>query len=257
MSSNFIVATLDLNHYNLLRMKKILTDKIINSAIFTLSGSMLYAGLLVFFYLTKISPQDFITNFYKLTNMNIFMLSSFKGINPMVIVYTVFFAVLLLSFLLGGLFKRKLTLKRTHIVKVCLLSFFMLFSMFQFSLTLMREKTIIDTYKDKTVKEKKELLFGLPYIFASLCKDLLPGRHASEFITDLKPKTRSRDLAISERIQYHLYPVDISDISDEKKDSLVIFSQKDPKISGSLLKKYPDLHVFGNYFGVALKKRNK
>jgi hypothetical protein len=113
----------------------------------------------------------------------------------------------------------------------------------------------IRTFSGKTIEAKKTQLFGATFRFAELCLARLNGKHKAILITDLRPDISSSDHNTRANLSYHLFPVDIRNILPMENDCLLIFSRTKPDFDKDLLKEFPDITTFGEYYGIALKKR--
>lgn len=107
-----------------------------------------------------------------------------------------------------------------------------------------------------TLSEKKIHFLGLPYIFSSFCKQHLPGKHSAELISDLDmTREDGRDAFAHGSLVYNLYPIDAANISGRDPDCLVIYSKKKPFIPARLLERFPEIHILGAYYALALPKK--
>ncbi len=107
-------------------------------------------------------------------------------------------------------------------------------------------------------KDKQQRYFsffrGL-HDFARQCKNVLPGAHNAEFISDLDFSEEVPGLFTYWCLSYYLYPIDIKDIHPQKsKDCVIVFSGNNPK-SRLPRDSYEKIYLIGNQGLVAIKKQ--
>ncbi len=86
--------------------------------------------------------------------------------------------------------------------------------------------TIFDKYHGKTIEERRQPLLREISRFAQYCQEKLPGRHNAQFLSDLD-LSNDPGMFIHRVLAYYLYPIDIRDIRQWPKDSLIIFYKKE------------------------------
>ncbi|MBF0216183.1 MAG: hypothetical protein HQL30_04215 [Candidatus Omnitrophica bacterium] len=203
--------------------------------------------------------KNIILGLYPLTSANIVTVSGVNGINIMVFFYAVFPVSVLISFLISLAARSAIRnlnapgLKAT--MTICAISLFFSVLSVQTAQRVHQVSGEIRTFSGKTPEEKKTLLFGATYRFAELCLARLEGKHKALLITDLRPDISSLDHNTRANLSYHLFPIDIRNILSMENDCMLIFSRTKPDFDKDMIKQFPDIITFGEYYGIALKKR--
>jgi hypothetical protein len=100
---------------------------------------------------------------------------------------------------------------------------------------------------NKTWEQRNEMIYGDIYPFAKVCREVAPGRHTAEFITDLDT-SRDPGMVMHRALAYFLYPIDMRGVRPGPTDCLVIFAKKNAAScvppDFRILVKFGDEHIF-------------
>ena len=82
-------------------------------------------------------------------------------------------------------------------------------------------------YAAKPIDEKYYGILKTVHDYAVFCRRNLPGKHSAQFISDLDV-SKDPGMSTHRAVAYYLYPIDIRNIRQEPKDSLVVFKKNNP-----------------------------
>ena len=161
-------------------------------------------------------------------NHNIFTLGKIGGKAVYVYPYCFLFIMIFVAYLLFR--KRRGRPGTGEIAGALILNAFTAFSV----ITVFQTVAQVDYLKScskiigkGTTAEKDREIFGTPYRYAVLCRDLLPGEHTGRLVTDMDTG-RDPGMFDSRILAYFLYPIDIRKIrGDKPADVLLIYEKKD------------------------------
>ena len=186
-------------------------------------------GIIILFFLAKSIHVPFlnllsetIQNIYKPHPNTLFQVS--VGPTPfLVYIYAVFF----LSYLWSILLRRKNSESTLRMAAPLIFSAYLLVISFQLAGIFFSAQREFSIYHGKSTQEKyAAVIGGKTYVFAQYCKRNLPGSHNAEFMTD-SDLSRDPGMINHRMLAYFLYPIDIRNVRNESKDSLIIFKKKD------------------------------
>jgi len=151
---------------------------------------------------------------------NLFPVPAINGQNVMVSFYFAIALSSLMTFLYLWLRNAPAPFGQNPAVVICII-FFLIFSVIQLPSQTGDLKKHMKNFSGKTLREKQELLFGLPYKFAAFCNEKYPGAHKARMMTDLDLKKAS-PMIYHRRLAFFLYPIDIRGVTDLAEDCIVV-----------------------------------
>lgn len=86
----------------------------------------------------------------------------------------------------------------------------------------------IRQFYGRPVEDRCRYLYGHIYLYARACRQVLPGKHTAELVTDMD-MSRDPGMFSHRALAYFLYPIDIRGIRGEPPDCLVIFRKQDAR----------------------------
>lgn len=200
------------------------------------------------------------TKLYAFRNENIFIVNRIRNINIFIYAYLIIAVSSLILFFLKKPEKTKVKKRKDKITPRPLphpaftvaLIVFLLTSTLQLIYQIKYFSQERHAYSGKTLSERNTLIFGLPYEFATFCRDRLPGPHRGKYISDLSAD-EALGLMLRYRVAYHIYPINITIPTDQPIDSYVVFQKRDPQTA--IPKEFEIRYAFDQFNVLAIKKR--
>jgi len=207
--------------------------------------------MVIFAFIENVSFRDIIqkiiNSFYS-PNLNLMFVNEIGDINVNIaVLYLIVFASIIIKLRRrikskGEYFGRNGSYQASFLVSVIIIILLASIQTFNYIRYFHTQHQAI---KNKTVEEKKVMIFGDLYEFSEFCKKLLPGRHSGRLITDmdLNNTTGAHDHIV---LTYNLFPITIQynprqrrlflkyvvgPSEPEPTNVLVVYQKKNPKKS--------------------------
>lgn len=230
-------------------MRELLTA--INIVLFCFMGLVILIAHASGFSIQK-TLKELTTNFY-LPSINIFLPGEIAGILWPILFYVVFSLSFIITYLLekSGVIKYPRPAFRQKIITVTMAALFCQTALQSLNLAKYC-RTSTKIFAGKASGEKYlSLVKEEPYQYATIARQALPGIHRAELITDMN-LTCDPGVTTHRVLAYFLFPIDIRNIYDGPKDTLVMFNKKNAR--AHVPADYKIIKIFDDANLIATKK---
>lgn len=206
---------------------------------------------------SHVGTQDLIAQFlngFYIPHYNFYPVGKIAGWNIMLCVYILIFLSAATFVILKIIFwKSRDDFQLAPTIKHLMFLFLVLVIAFQTMSQARYFMAIFGKYQGKKIEDRRQPLLREISRFAQYCQEKLPGRHNAQFLSDLD-LSNDPGMFIHRALAYYLYPIDIRDIREGPKDSLIIFHKKEAV--QHIPEGYKLLGQINEYNAVAIKSRD-